>query len=67
MIGNTIGMVRVAYSNGGIVVSPVARITSGVSAASSAACLRISEALAVAQRGSMRTLRPIVQPNIASS
>ena len=38
-------------------------MTSGASAANSAACLRISAALAVAQRVSMRTLRPMIQPN----
>src|SRR2546423_837023 len=41
-------------------------MTSGASAASSAACLRISAALAVAQRVSIRTLRPMVQPKSAS-
>ena len=38
-------------------------MTSGASAANSAACLRISAALVVAQRVSIRTLRPMVQPN----
>ena len=38
-------------------------MTSGASATNSAACLRMSAALAVAQRVSMRTLRPMVQPN----
>ena len=37
-------------------------MTSGASAANSAACLRISAALVVAQRVSIRTLRPSVQP-----
>ena len=36
-----------------------ARMTSGASATNSAACLRMSAALAVAQRVSMRTLRPM--------
>src|SRR6516225_3199523 len=56
-------MVRVACSNGPTVEAPWARMTSGASVANSAACLRISTALAVAQRVSMRTLRPMVQPN----
>ena len=42
-------------------------MTSGASAANSAACLRMSAALAVAQRVSIRTLRPMVQPNSASA
>src|SRR6266446_1121160 len=53
---NTIGTVRVACSNGGTVESPVARVTSGASAANSAACLRISAASAVAQRVPVRRL-----------
>jgi len=64
---NTIGTVRVACSNGVIVEEPPPRMTSGASAASSPACLRISAALGVPQRVSMRTLRPIVQPNTASA
>ena len=64
--GNTIGTVRVACSNGPTVEAPWARMTSGASAANSAACLRISAALAVAQRVSIRTLRPMVQPNCAA-
>ena len=40
--GNTIGTVRVACSNGRTVEVPWARMTSGASAANSAACLRIS-------------------------
>ena len=64
--GNTIGTVRVACSNGPTVEAPWARMTSGASAANSAACLRISAALVVAQRVSIRTLRPMVQPNSAS-
>ena len=64
--GNTIGTVRVACSNGPTVEEPWARMTSGASAANSAACLRMSSALGVAQRVSIRTLRPMVQPNSAS-
>ena len=63
-ITNTIGTVRVACSNGATVAVPVAAtMTSGASAANSAACLRMSSALVVAQRVSIRTLRPSVQPN----
>jgi hypothetical protein len=65
--GKTIGTVRVAWSNGPTDEAPWARMTSGASAANSAACLRMSAALAVAQRVSMRTLRPMVQPNSASA
>ena len=60
---NTIGTVRVTCSNGPTVELPRARMTSGASAASSAACLRISAALLVAQRVSIRTLRLTAQPN----
>src|SRR5262245_9659556 len=63
--GNTIGTVRVAWSSGGMVASPVARMTSGASAANSVACLRISAALAVAQRMSICMLRPMAQPSSA--
>src|SRR5262249_30536468 len=42
-------------------------VASGASAANSAGCLRISAALLVAQRVSIRTFRPILQPNSASS
>ena len=55
-IGKTIGTVRVASSNGPTVEAPWARMTSGVSATNSAACLRMSVALVVAQRVSIRTL-----------
>jgi len=41
-------------------------MTSGASAANSAACLRISAALMVAQRVSIRTLWPMVQPDCCS-
>ena len=64
--GNTIGTVRVACSNGPTVEPPWARMTSGASATNSAACLRMLAALVVAQRVSMRTLRPMVQSNSAS-
>jgi hypothetical protein len=66
-IGNTIGTVRVACSSAPTVEAPWAKITSGASAANSAACLRMSSALAPAQRVSIRTLRPMVQPNSASA
>src|SRR5262245_25662672 len=65
--GNTIGTLRVTFNNAATVEAPKARMTSGASAANSAACLRISSALNVAQRASIRTLRPMVQPNNASS
>ena len=42
---------------------PCASMTSGASATNSAACLRMASALAVAQRVSIRKLRPMVQPN----
>jgi hypothetical protein len=57
------GTVRVASSNGLTVESPWARMTSGASATNSTACLRMSAALVVAQRMSIRTLRPMLQPN----
>jgi hypothetical protein len=64
---NTIGTVRVACSNGPTLEVPPASMTSGASAANSAACLRISSALVEAQRVSMLTLRPMVHPNSASA
>jgi hypothetical protein len=60
---NTIGTVRVTFSNGPRVEAPVANMTSGARATNSAAFLRTASALAVAQRVSIRTLRPSVQPN----
>ena len=58
--GNRTGTVRVACSNGATVAVPLpATRTSGASAANSAACLRRSSELVVAQRVSMRTLRPM--------
>ena len=58
-VANTIGTVRVACSNGPTAAPPAARMTSGASATSSAACLRIAAASPAAQRVSIRTLRPI--------
>jgi hypothetical protein len=61
---NTIGRVRVACRSGTTVVVPVAATrTSGASATNSAACLRTSSALVVAQRVSTRTFPPSLQPN----
>jgi hypothetical protein len=65
--GKTIGIVCVACSNCPTVEAPWERITSGVSATNSAACLRMASALAVAQRVSIRTLRPMLQPKFCSS
>ena len=48
-VANTIGTVRVACSIGPAVDVPAVRITSGASAANSAACWRILAASAVAQ------------------
>src|SRR5262249_36160914 len=62
---NTIGTARVASSKGGKLGLPVARMTSGASAISSAAYLRTSSVL-VGQRVSMRTLWPSIQPNFSS-
>jgi hypothetical protein len=67
VIGKTTGTVRVASSNGPTVEAPWARMTSGVSATNSAACLRMAAALVVAQRVSIRTLRPMLQPKLCSS
>ena len=67
MIGNTIGTVRVACSNGPTVAVPEARMTSGASATNSAAYLRNPATLAVAQRMSIRTLRPSIQPSSCSA
>jgi hypothetical protein len=66
MIGKTTGTVRVAGNSGPTVGAPWARMTSGESVANSAARRRISAASFVAQRVSMRTLRPIFQPSTAS-
>ena len=48
------------------VAPPVARMTSGASATNSAAYLRMRSASPAAQRVSIRTLRPSVQPNSCS-
>jgi hypothetical protein len=61
--GNTIGMVRVAWSIALEPDTPWARMTSGADAASSVACLRSDAGLVVAERVSMRRLRPMVQPD----
>ena len=57
--------VRVARSNACKLVEPWATMTSGASAANSAACLPMSAALGVAQRVSIRTLRPVMFGNNA--
>jgi hypothetical protein len=66
IIGNTIGTMRVACSNGPTVEAPWAKMASGASATNSAACLRMSLALLPAHRVSMRTLLPMIQPDCAS-
>jgi hypothetical protein len=63
--GNTIGTVRVTCSIAPTAPAPCARMTSGASAANSAACLRRSAALVVAQRVSTRRLPPMDQPDSA--
>src|SRR5262249_25772670 len=63
---NTIGTVRVACSNDGMTAPPPARMTSGVSAANSAAYLRMRSASPAPQRLSIRRLRPSVQPDCCS-
>ena len=62
-IANTIGMVRVTWSNGPTAEAPGDTMTSGARAANSVACLRTESALAVAQRVSTCTFRPMVQPD----
>src|SRR5262245_33386992 len=64
---NTIGTVRVACSRGPTVALPVVTITSGASVTNSATVLRMRSASPAAQRVSMRTLPPWVQPNCAQS
>jgi hypothetical protein len=54
---------RIACINGPTVEVSWARITFGPSSANSAAWLRTSAALAVAQRVSVHTLRPMVPKN----
>src|SRR5262245_22360879 len=61
--GDTSGPLHDACTIAPTVEAPWARMTSGASAANSVACLRISAALVVAQRVSIRTLRPMAQPN----
>ena len=58
----TIGTVRVVRCSGPNVVLPIARMTSGSSAMSSAAYWRKRSA-SPSQRASIRTLRPSVQPS----
>ena len=56
---NTIGMVRVACNSGPTTGPPQARMTSGASAANSAAYFRMLAESPAVQRMSMRRLRPI--------
>ena len=62
---NTIGTVRVACSSGPTVALPVVTMTSGANATNSATNLRMRSASPAAQRVSIRTLLPSVQPNCA--
>ena len=64
-MGITIGTVRVLCSSALTAVDPWATTTSGTRATNSAACLRMSSPLAVAQRVSIFTLLPMVQPDSA--
>ena len=66
MATNTIGTVRVTVSNGDRPDVPVARMTSGASAANSAPSLRKRAKLLPGQRTSIRALRPSTQPNSCS-
>ena len=66
-IANTIGTVRVACNNGPMAAVPIAKMTSGSSAANSTAYLRMLSAFPPAKRVSIRTLRPSVQPNCCST
>ena len=59
---NTIGTVWVSFSNGPTTEPPLARMTSGASAKSSAAYLRMRSASPAAQRVSMRRLPGTAQP-----
>ena len=65
-VTNTIGTVRVVCCNALVATLAEARMTSGASATSSAAYLRVLPA-SVPQRVSMRALRPSVQPNCCSA
>jgi hypothetical protein len=60
-IANTMGTLRVASSNGPAAALPLATMTSGASATSSPACLRMSSGFAPLERSSMRRLRPTSQ------
>ena len=60
---NTIGTVRVARRNGPTTAPLEARMTSGTSAANSAACVRMRSASPPLQRYSTCRLPPSVQPN----
>ena len=64
---NTIGTVRVAASACVMLAPPVTMMTSGLSAANSVACLRMTPASPPPQRESIRTLLPSVHPNCASA
>ena len=64
---NTIGTVRVTFSNCATDAPPMARMTSGASAANSAAYFRVLSSLPPADRVSICTLRPSVQPNCCSA
>jgi hypothetical protein len=56
----------VAWSNGPTAALPDAKISSGASATTSAAFLRLSSSSPVDQRASTRRLRPSVQPNCSN-
>ena len=59
---NTIGTDRLALCTAWTALAPEAKMTSGVSATNSAACLRYNSRSPALQRMSMRTLRPTDQP-----
>jgi hypothetical protein len=63
---NTTGTVRVACNNGPTPAAPVVSMTSGVSATSSAAYLRMRSASPAAQRCSICRFWPTAQPSCAS-
>jgi hypothetical protein len=65
-VTNTIGTVRVACIRKPTVALPVVTITSGAGVTNSATNLRMRSASPAAQRVSIRTLLPSVQPNCAS-
>src|SRR5215467_9585760 len=64
---NTTGMVRVAANNPVKGPAPETRITSGASATSSCAYLRVAVALPRPERYSILTLRPSAQPNCCNA